>query len=182
MTIIERLDRATHNRIAFSCGKESLDRFLHETAHQAFKKNLAATFVAVNPEFPGRILGYYSVCNFQIDAQELPDLVRRRYRLPRHLVPATLIARLAVDLTVQGQGIGGYLLLDALIRCFQAGLEVASAAIIVDALEEAIVPFYEQYGFQRYAPDSLKHFIMMDTVAQLELVQKKISFLLEEAV
>ena len=182
MIVIERLNRDMHNRVAFSCGKESLDRFLHETAHQAFKKNLAATFVAVKPEEPTRILGYYSICNFQIDAQELPEVIRRKHGLPRHLVPATLIARLAVDSSAQRHGIGGYLVFDALARCFRAGLEVASTTIIVDALEEDIVSFYEQYGFQRYALDSLKLFIMMETVAQIDEIQTRISLLLQEVI
>jgi len=174
MIVIERLDRTKHNRLAFSCGKEPLDRFLQEVAHQAFTKNIAATYVAIDLEAPDRILGFYSVCNFQLHAGELPEVERKRRRLPGNLLPATLIGRLAVDKSVAGRGLGSWLLIDALARCFRAGQQIAATAIVVDALDDDFVPFYEQYGFQRCNPETKKLFIMMDTVGQLDAVRAQV--------
>jgi GNAT superfamily N-acetyltransferase len=175
MILIERLDRARHNRLAFSCGKDQLDRFLHETAAQAFSKNIAATYVAVHPNEPTKILGFYSVSNFQIDAGELPDVISRRFALPNGRLPATLIGRLAVVNEMQGLRLGSHLLIDALIRCALAGEQVASSAIVVDALDENVVPFYEQFGFTRFSEGSRRLFIMMATVRELDIVRLRIA-------
>lgn len=173
---IERLDCTKHNRLAFACGKEPLDRFLHETAHQAFQKNIAATYVAVDPNEPAKIIGYYSVCSFQIDAGEIDIVERKRRRLPAgRLLPATLIGRLAVHSEHQGKGLGADLLFDALVRSYIAGRQIASTAIVIDAMDEGVVGFYEQYGFRRCAPESLKMYIMMHTVGQLEIVQRRVA-------
>src|ERR1019366_6704278 len=50
------LDRAVHDRAAFSCGQEQLDRYLREQAVQDVKKRVAAVFVAARPG-KGDILG-----------------------------------------------------------------------------------------------------------------------------
>lgn len=175
MLIIERLDRTKHNRLAFSCGKDVLDRFLHETAHQAFVKNIAATYVIVDENEPDRILGFYSVSNFQIDAGELPDVIRRRYALPNGRIPATLIGRLAVAEAEQRKKLGTHLMIDALIRCCLAAEQVASTAIVVEALDEDVVPFYEQYGFMSFSETSRKLFLMTATARELEIVQKRLA-------
>lgn len=49
-------------------------------------------------------------------------------------VPAILLAKLALDTSMHGEGLGAELLLDALTRCAQAGQLVASrSADLVDA-------------------------------------------------
>jgi predicted GNAT family N-acyltransferase len=171
--MIERLDRTKHNRLAFSCGKETLDRFLHETAHQAFVKNVAVTYVITDSEEPDRILGFYTVSNFQIDAGEMPEVVRRRYALPNGRLPATLIGRLAVARSEQKRGLGAHLMIDAMVRCCLAASSIASTAIVVEAIDEDVVPFYEPYGFTRFSEESRKLFIMMATVRQLPLVKRR---------
>lgn len=171
MIVTEQLDKAKHSRLAFSCGRDSLDQFLHENAHQAFKKNVAVTFVAVDTDEPAHILGYYSVSSFLVNAGELPEMQAKR--LPRN-IPATLIGRLAVDKNSQGKGIGGFMIVDAFVRCYKVSRQIASVAIVVDALEQEVIPFYEQYGFQRFEPGSLKLFIMMETIAQLPVVQERL--------
>lgn len=175
MVTIERLDRAKHNRFAFTSGTDQLDRFLHETARQAYSKNLAMTYVAIDPEDSSKILGFYSVSSFQLDAGELPEVISKRFALPNSRLPATLIGRLAVAKEAQGQGLGPFLLMDALVRCAMAAEQVASTAIVVDAIDEEKVGFYEQYGFQRCSENSTRLFIMMQTVRQLDMVAKRIA-------
>ena len=95
-----------HNRLAFTCGNDKLDRYLHEIAHQAKRKGTAATFVAIDSENPGVIMGYYSLSNYVISGIEIPDFARRRQGLPKHSVGATLLGRLAVSISAQGRGVG----------------------------------------------------------------------------
>jgi ribosomal protein S18 acetylase RimI-like enzyme len=68
-------------------------------------------------------------------------------------VPAILLAKLALDVSLQGQGLGDELLLDALTRCVRAGEIVASRFVVVDAIDEDAAKFYEKYGFMRI-PDT----------------------------
>jgi hypothetical protein len=90
--IIESLQKGKHRRIDFTCGNEALDRFLHESAHQAVVKGLSKTYVAVEEDDETTILGYYTVTTTRIEAGEMPDL------------PASLVARLAVSEHRKKQG------------------------------------------------------------------------------
>jgi len=70
-------------------------------------------------------------------------------------VPGYLVAQLAVDRSLQGQGIGGELLLDALITITAAAQTVGGRLVVVDAVKEGAVAFYERHGFIRIG-DSLR--------------------------
>jgi GNAT superfamily N-acetyltransferase len=165
--IIESLRKDKHHRLAFTCGSEPLDRFLHEYAHQAVAKGLSRTYVAVDESDETAILGYYTVTTCRIEAGESPDTVAKKLKLPKHELPASLVARLAVSESVKGQGVGALLLMDAMARCARVANEVGGVAIVVDALDESIAPFYERIGFSRFEPGSLKMFIPMATVREM---------------
>ncbi len=165
--IIESIQKDKHHRLAFTCGNEPLDRFIHEHAHQAIAKNLSKTYVAVDDSDETVILGYYTVTTCRIEAGELPDTVLRKLKLPRHQLPASLVARLAVFESVKGQGVGSLLLLDAMARCARVAAELGGVAIVVDAYEESVTAFYERVGFLRFEPRSLRLFIPMTTVFEM---------------
>lgn len=165
--IVESLQRDKHHRLGFSCGREPLDRFMHEHAHQAAAKGLSKTYVGVDEADETTVLGYYTVTTTHIDAGELPATLVRALKLPKRELPASLIARLAVSEAVKGRGIGSLLLMDALARCARVASEIGGVAIVVDALEEQVVPFYERLGFVRFEPGMRKLFIPMATVREL---------------
>ena len=165
--IIEPLQKDKHQRVPFTCGKEPLDRFLHEHAYQAVAKNLSKTYVAVDETDETVILGYYTVATCRIEAGEIPEDVAHRLRLPGSDLPGSLVARLAVLERVKGQGVGSLMLMDAMARCARVSNEIGGVAIVVDALEPAVVGFYERFGFTRFEPDSLKLFIPMATVQKM---------------
>jgi ribosomal protein S18 acetylase RimI-like enzyme len=141
-----------HDRKAFGCGVEALDRYLRELATQDIKRRVSNCFVAVGEG--GRLAGYYTFAAASFPLGELP--ADQAKRLPRYpLLPAGLIGRLAVDTRFQGQRIGGALVMDAVLRATRA--DSAIFAIIVDAKDETAVRFYEHLGFRRFAsrPSSL---------------------------
>jgi ribosomal protein S18 acetylase RimI-like enzyme len=157
-----------HNRLAFSCGNDKLDRYLQENARQAKRKGLAVTFVATDPKAdPSRILGYYSLSSFMIQGLDIPEVVRKVRGLPAHQVSATLLGRLAVAKTAQRRGIGTMLVADALKRAYMVSGDVASVAVVVDAIEKDAVAFYEAFGFMPTEKDDLRLVLMMDTIAKL---------------
>jgi len=57
--IIELLTK-THNRTDFDCGKETLNRYLQQTARQHQQKGIARTWVLIDSEQPSHIIGYLS--------------------------------------------------------------------------------------------------------------------------
>jgi GNAT superfamily N-acetyltransferase len=134
--------RAHHERRGFSCGKEALDLYFQRQVTQDARRHLATPFVMVMAD--GAIGGFYTLSSTAVRLGELPEDIARR--LPRYpLVPATLIGRLAIDRRYHGQGWGSLLFLDALCRCSRS--EVASFAVIVDAIDDEARDFYVHHSF-----------------------------------
>jgi GNAT superfamily N-acetyltransferase len=140
---LERLDR-THERAGFCCGNAPLDQFLHSLVSQYEKRRLGRTYVAVLPG-ARRVLGYYTLASGAVSFENLPAKAAKK--LPKHPVPVALLARLAVDQTVRGQGLGRALLMDALKRCLDLSAQVGIHAIEVDAIDQEAKTFYEKFGF-----------------------------------
>lgn len=154
-----------HDRAAFSCGVETLDRYLKQQAGQDIRRRVAAVFVAHEPAVT-TVAAYYTLSAFGIAPASLPAEVTRR--LPRYdPLPATLIGRLAVDQRYQGQGLGRQLLMDALERSASLASHIASMAIVVEAKDDAARGFYERYGFRRFLNREYRLYLPMATVAQL---------------
>jgi ribosomal protein S18 acetylase RimI-like enzyme len=134
---------ARHDRSQFSSGSEVLDRYFREQASQDVKRRIATCFVAASVENQS-VVGYYTLTATGIALSAMADAIARK--LPRYpVVPAVLLGRLAVDRRYKGQGLGGILLADALMRTGRAELGVF--AMVVDAKDEAAQSFYEHYGF-----------------------------------
>jgi predicted GNAT family N-acyltransferase len=143
-----------HDRGSFTCGVESLDRYLKSQAGQDVRRKANAVFVLNQRTEPTRVLGYYTLCAMAISQGDVPEAARKH--VPRYpLVSATLIGRLAVAKDRQGQRLGAVLLADALRRAFESASTVGSSMIVVDALDEATAGFYSAHGFVRL-PDSFR--------------------------
>jgi ribosomal protein S18 acetylase RimI-like enzyme len=159
--LTERYDPAGHEVADFTCGEESLDRWLQRYAGQGERRDATRTFVATDKQ--GAVRGYYTLVAGQLEHVEATEVVRKG--LSRHFpIPVAILARLAVDEGSQGQGLGASLLNDALERICRAAQEVAVRAVVVHAINDAAVGFYERFGFRGLseAPRSL-----MVTLAEL---------------
>lgn len=161
--IIEPLG-AKHDRAAFSCGVEALDNYLHKQAGQDLKKRAAVPFVLTND---GKtVAGYYTLSQFAVQLDVVPDEVAKK--LPKYpMVSATLLGRLAISKAHRGQGLGELLLMDALKRSLDSSKQVASAAVVVDAKDNAAVSFYKKYGFLELPKVERRLFLPMGTIEQL---------------
>jgi GNAT superfamily N-acetyltransferase len=62
-------------------------------------------------------------------------------------IPVMILGRLAVDLAWQRHGLGTALLRDAILRTMQVAEVVGVRALLVHALSERAVKFYEAHGF-----------------------------------
>jgi predicted GNAT family N-acyltransferase len=149
-----RLLDERHDRGSFTCGVESLDRYLKTQAGQDVRRKANAVFVLSERGAPARILGYYTLCAMAVSQGDVPEAARKH--IPRYpLVSATLIGRLAVSRDRQGQRLGAVLLADALQRAFENAGTVGSSVVVVDAIDEGAAGFYAAHGFVRL-PDSLR--------------------------
>ena len=143
-----------HDRSSFTCGVDSLDRYLKTQAGQDIRRKANAVFILTEPGEPARMLGYYTLCAMTISQGDVPEEARKH--VPRYpLVSATLIGRLAVARERQGQFMGAVLLADALQRAFESASTVGSSMVMVDALDEPAAGFCAAHGFVRL-PDSLR--------------------------
>lgn len=156
-----------HDRADFSCGHESLDNFLKQFASQNQKTGVSRTFVALKPG-EKIVRGYYSLAAGSVQFQNLTE--EQRKRLPKYPVPVAHLGRLAVDKSVQGQGLGAHLLVDALCRVSRAEHDLGIHAIEVVAIDDAAKRFYLKYGFTELTDDPHHLFISMKTVRKLGMV------------
>lgn len=147
---------AEHDRGAFDCGVEALNRYIRTQAGQDLRRAVVRVFVAVG-ELPGVIRGFYTVSAASIGTASLPPETARR--LPRYPVPAALIVRLAVDRRYAGQGLGRVLFADAIKRAIAASENIAVHLVVVDAKDDAAQAFYEQFGFRLLTDDSRRLFL-----------------------
>jgi GNAT superfamily N-acetyltransferase len=163
--LVEPLARK-HDRAAFSCGNQILNHYLKELASQDARRRVAAPFILVAEIAPQSILGYYTLSSFGIILADLPDDVARK--LPAYpVVPATLLGRLAVDRRYHGQGVGEFLLMDALRRSLVQSSQIAAFAAVVDAIDEPAMRFYKHFGFLPLPDRPNRLFLPMKTIAHL---------------
>ncbi len=162
---IQRLSRQ-HDRSGFDCGQLVLNEWLRQRAGQFDRKDLSRTFVAVRPGDP-QVLGYYALSSHRVVYRSLPEEEGRK--LPAIDVPVVLLGRLAVDRTVQGQGVGGLLLVDVLRRTLHLAEQLGIRAIEVDALDQAARRFYLKFGFQPLLDDPQHLFLPLHVIRKLNL-------------
>jgi GNAT superfamily N-acetyltransferase len=154
----------THDRAAFSCGIAALDNYLKRQASQDVAKRVAVCFVLTPDGMT--VAGFYTLSQYSVDLATLPEAISAK--LPKYPeVPATLLGRLAISEAFRGQKLGEFLLLDSLYRSWQQSQQVASAAVIVDAKDEAARRFYEHFEFLSLPATPNRLFLPMQVIQKL---------------
>ena len=161
--VTERLNQ-DHVKHAFCSGSSALDNYLQQLASQDIKRNISTVYVLTYADAK-EVLGYYTLASTSIVREMLPPQVTKK--LPSYpALPGILLGRLAVDESVQGQGVGANLLIDALKRSYQVSHVIGASFIIVDA-KDGKAGFYQHYGFIPYEENKLKLYLPMKTVEKL---------------
>ena len=161
--VVEPLAKG-HERGAFSCGHATLDDFLKKYASQYDRRKLGTTYVAVVEGQPC-VLGYYTLAPSHFEFANAPTELLKG--LPKHPVPSLLLARLAVDQSERGKGLGRFLLLDAFARCLRVAQEVAFRAIEVEAIDDQAAAFYAKFGFLPFPSDPYHLALPLETVEEI---------------
>lgn len=153
-----------HNRAAFSCGVEALDRYFRgDPVRQDMSRRLAAAFVMTSDGVG--VAGFYTLSSLSIACADLPQNLAKR--LPSRLpIPVTLLGRMGVSVKMQGGGLGTDLLMDALYRALRATRAVASWAVVVDAKAGAR-DFYLKHEFIPMPTIPHRLFLPMKTIERM---------------
>jgi GNAT superfamily N-acetyltransferase len=155
----EKLSRA-HDLSQFQCGLPELDDWLRRRALQNEESGASRTYVVC----AGRqVVGYYALAAGAVAHAGAPGRVRRNTPDP---VPVMVIGRLAVDLKLQGRGVGAALLRDAVLRTVQAAEIAGIRAILVHAIQESAKQFYARAGFIPSPVDPMTLMITVSEAAQ----------------
>lgn len=147
MTLLQWHEEAiskSHNRKVFDCGDADMTDFLQRYARQAHEQNASKTFCAIDKTAPNRILGFYTITPSAVAHNDVPASLAKR--LAQHEVSGFKLARLAVDVTVAGQGLGGQMLAAAALRCLRLASEGGGILLIIDAKSKRAVNWYGSYG------------------------------------
>ncbi|MBT3043408.1 MAG: GNAT family N-acetyltransferase [Candidatus Thiodiazotropha sp. (ex Codakia orbicularis)] len=164
------LDKTRHDRASFDCGIKALNEFIRRSAARHREAGVSKTMVLPAKAPRGDKVGicaYYTLSHTQIEREMLPR--PKAKKLPRYPVPVMLIAQLAVHKETQGHGLGKVTLIRALRHCLEINAHLPSYAVVVDALDEGVQGFYEQYGFQELDRHNghIRLYLPMKTVAEL---------------
>lgn len=141
-----------HRVNGFDCGIGSLDLWLVKHARAAAGAGSARTYVVVDTE-RDRPAGYHALSVASVEHAEATE--RGRKGMPRHPIPALLLARLAVDESVQGKGLGAFLLRDAMSRALSVSEQAGIRLLLVHALNDGARSFYEHFGFEPSPTDAM---------------------------
>lgn len=133
-----------HDRKAFDCGTPELNEYLRRHARRNHESGGSKTFVAVAASAPTTVLGYYSISPASIAFSKVPASLTKG--LGRYDVAVFRLARLAVALPLQGQGLGGDLLLAAGARALAVASQVGGVALAIDARDNKAARWYKRFG------------------------------------
>ena len=153
--VIEKLIQS-HHLTDFDCGNSQLDLWLKRFAWTNQRAETAKTYVAHRQ---GRAVGYHSLAAGSVLRHEAPERIAQG--IANHPVGLILLARLAVDRSEQGRGLGKALLRDALGRIAQAADVVGVRAVLVHAIDDAARRFYLHHGFQPSPVDPFQRMLLM---------------------
>jgi GNAT superfamily N-acetyltransferase len=148
-----------HDLSRFDSGQPALDAWLRDSAKGAQARRVGRTFVWHGGDKVA--VAYYTLAAHVIERASLPRSVGRG---SPDQIPAILLARLALDKLLHGQGLGGALLAEALARAAIAAENVGARFAVVDAIDEPPARFYEHHGFRR-VPDTMRLVQKMSDIA-----------------
>lgn len=127
----------------FDCGKAELNAYLLQRAAYNQIEGYARTYVIADAM--NCVAGYYSVCSSMIGRENVPRQIGG-HGAPGN-IPILLLARLAVNRSAQGRGLGELLLRHAFETALLSAERVGSRAILVHAKDDDAQRFYLHYGF-----------------------------------
>lgn len=133
----------THDFSKFSCGRESLDEWLAVAALRAQRAGAARTYVWTDGQTDA-VWAYFALAPTEV--VRASEGISRGMSGGYSRIPGYLLGRLALHQQLQGQGLGGQLLVDAVSRVVEAAKVGGGRLVVVDAPDQEAATFYARYG------------------------------------
>ncbi|WP_433268414.1 GNAT family N-acetyltransferase [Actinosynnema sp. CS-041913] len=149
-----------HELDTFDCGVPVLNDWLRDHAADAGKRGTAKTYVWT-PVGSDRVVAYYAITPHQVARGDVSASLAGGLSTP---IPGYLLAKLALDAELQGQGHGAELLHDALTRMLEAADVASGRLIVVDAIDDTAAAFYRKYEFKPVQANPRRLVIKVATV------------------
>ena len=140
----------------FDSGVAALDNWLKRRALANEVAGASRTFVICSND---RVVGYYSLAAASVVHDVATSRAKRNMPDP---IPAIVVARLAVDRSLQGVGFGWSLLQDAALRALAAADAIGVRALLVHALSEDAKRFYLRFGFRESPVEPVTLMVTLD--------------------
>jgi GNAT superfamily N-acetyltransferase len=118
----------------------------------------------------GRVVGYHALAAASIEHCDATGRVKKG--MPLHPIPVMLLARLAVDRSVQGRGLGAWLLTDAMERALAAAEILGIRALVVHAMSDDARAFYLRCGLVP-SPTDERHLMILLKDIRAELAKHR---------
>jgi GNAT superfamily N-acetyltransferase len=150
-----------HDPEGFRCGEEGLDQWLKRRALTNQLSGASRTFVVCSAN---RVVAYYALASSAVLPKAATGPFRRNMPDP---IPVVVLGRLAVDLSLQGAGLGRALVRDAGLRVLQATDAIGIRGMIVHAISAEAKRFYERVGFDPSPLDPMLLMIATKDLASL---------------
>lgn len=150
----------------FHSGANELDTWLQKYAKQNLEANNAVTYVTTTDD--GKIVGYYAICSAGISKDHVPESFGKKR--PRD-IPCILLARLAIDTSFQGKGIGRHLFRDAIIRAVSASESIGASCLLIHARDQEAKDFYTKQVDLLESPIDKLHLILPMSRARRAIIE-----------
>ena len=144
-----------HDLASFDCGDPALNAYLSERALGDGRADKSVTQVACRGT---RVVAFCSLAAGSVEPEDAAERLAKGQM--RQAIPVIVLARLAVDLTEQGRGLGEQMLLQSLARSAEAASLIGARAVLVHAKDHRARTFYERYGFGQ-SPTHHLHLVLL---------------------
>lgn len=131
------LDKS-HNRTAFNCGNDVINKYLQTMANQHAKKGISKTHVLADGEV---IKAFYTLTGASLNNHQISGYPSN--------IPCVIIGRIGVDERYQGQGLSKLAIAHALQVIKQISHDIGIAFAVIDAKDETLARYYQRLGFMR---------------------------------
>ena len=151
--------RLVHVLDEFECGSVEQTEWLRRFARQSASMGTTKVFV-VTETGSDRVVAYYAWCMARLAVGDAPERLRKG--AGRYPQPIALLARIGVDLTHEGKGLGVGLLMDVIARVAALSDEIGCRGLVVHAESQTARDFYLHLvpEFEQSPTDEL-HLVLM---------------------
>lgn len=146
----------------FDCGDEEINKYLKDFALVADEEGFSKAFLMVSESNQDQVVGFYTLSNTSIAAQELPDEFMKGFVFP---CPAILIGQFAINKSFQNQKLSKPLLWDVYRRIILLyNTSSTFRAIRVDTRNSSAKTFWVKQGFIPFKKNHKSFFLPIQTM------------------